>query len=70
MDSTQTILTVADVTGPDAHLVTADLKEKQYMKPKFTRAPATNVEVDQGASVYFPKRFFISLLNILNLTRN
>ncbi|VDN60787.1 unnamed protein product [Dracunculus medinensis] len=51
VDSTQTILTVADVTGPDAHLVTADLKEKQYMKPKFTRAPATNVEVDQGASV-------------------
>uniref|UniRef100_A0A0N5ALN6 Myosin light chain kinase, smooth muscle n=1 Tax=Syphacia muris TaxID=451379 RepID=A0A0N5ALN6_9BILA len=51
VDSTQAMLTVADETGPDRHLVTADSKEKRYLKPEFVRVPSSIIESSEGSTV-------------------
>lgn len=45
------MLTIVQQAGPDAHLVTAEEREKQYRKPYFTRAPASIVETVEGSTV-------------------
>lgn len=50
-ESSQLMLTVAEVAGPDLHLVTAEHKEMQYCKPRFTRVPGTIVETAEGSTV-------------------
>uniref|UniRef100_A0A915PUX1 Uncharacterized protein n=1 Tax=Setaria digitata TaxID=48799 RepID=A0A915PUX1_9BILA len=50
-ESSQMMLTVAEVTGPDSHLVTAENKEMQYCKPRFTRVPGKIVEITEGSTI-------------------
>uniref|UniRef100_A0A914ZQD0 Titin n=1 Tax=Parascaris univalens TaxID=6257 RepID=A0A914ZQD0_PARUN len=56
VECTQAMLTVVYPAGPDAHLVTAEEKEKQYRKPYFTRAPAPVVETLEGSVVRLVSR--------------
>ncbi|VDK82765.1 unnamed protein product [Litomosoides sigmodontis] len=55
-ESSYLMLTVADVAGPDSHLVTAETKEMQYCKPRFTRVPGTIVETAEGSTVKLVSR--------------
>ncbi|CAG9530815.1 unnamed protein product [Cercopithifilaria johnstoni] len=50
-ESSHLMLTVAEVAGPDSHLVTAENKEMQYCKPRFTRVPGAVVETTEGSTV-------------------
>ncbi|VDM08832.1 unnamed protein product, partial [Wuchereria bancrofti] len=50
-ESSHLMLTVAEIAGPDSHLVTAKNKEMQYCKPRFTRVPGTSVETTEGSTV-------------------
>ncbi|EJD74527.1 CAMK/MLCK protein kinase [Loa loa] len=49
--SSHLMLTVAEIAGPDSHLVTAQNKEMQYCKPRFTRVPGAVVETTEGSTV-------------------
>ncbi|KAK6047730.1 immunoglobulin I-set domain protein [Cooperia oncophora] len=46
VESTQCTLTVAEVTGKDAHLVIAE--EEKVMVPRFTRAPPSTLDAQEG----------------------
>uniref|UniRef100_A0A158Q7F2 Myosin light chain kinase, smooth muscle n=1 Tax=Elaeophora elaphi TaxID=1147741 RepID=A0A158Q7F2_9BILA len=50
-ESSQLMLTVAEVAGPDSHLVTAENIKMQYSKPRFTRVPGAVVETTEGSTV-------------------
>ncbi|KAL3986026.1 Immunoglobulin I-set domain family protein [Acanthocheilonema viteae] len=50
-ENSHLMLTVAEVAGPDSHLVTAKSKEMQYCKPRFTRVPGAVVETTEGSTV-------------------
>lgn len=50
-ESSHMMLTVAEIAGPDSHLVTAENKKMQYCKPRFTRVPGTVVETTEGSTV-------------------
>ncbi|VDN06567.1 unnamed protein product [Thelazia callipaeda] len=54
--SSQCMLTIVDISGPDKHLVTAEIKEALYCKPKFTRAPSAVVETVEGSMVKLTSR--------------
>ncbi|KHN81711.1 Titin [Toxocara canis] len=56
VECTQAMLTIAEQAGSDAHLITAEDKEKQYRKPYFTRAPAPIVESVEGSKVKLVSR--------------
>lgn len=55
-ESSQMLLTVAETAGPDSHLVTAENKEMQYCKPRFTRVPSAVVETSEGSAVRSSKK--------------
>ncbi|KAK6109169.1 Immunoglobulin I-set domain family protein [Brugia pahangi] len=55
-ESSHLMLTVAEIAGPDSHLVTAENKEMQYCKPRFTRVPGTSVETTEGSTVKLVSR--------------
>lgn len=63
IESSQSMLTVADTAGLDSHLVTAGSKQVQYCKPRFTRAPGTVLETTEGSTVSFTQKLHFLLKN-------
>ncbi|VDK88198.1 unnamed protein product, partial [Onchocerca ochengi] len=55
-ESSSLMLTVAEVAGLDSHLVTAESKEMQYCKPRFTRVPNAVIETTEGSTIKLVSR--------------
>lgn len=51
VDSTQCLVFVAEATGPDAHLVLADVLSEKRAPPKFIRAPAGLIYANEGSTI-------------------
>ncbi len=52
VEGTQAMLTIAEESGKDKHLVTAeDRVESEPTRPKFVRAPEQTVEIAEGAQL-------------------
>ncbi|VDK27112.1 unnamed protein product [Gongylonema pulchrum] len=56
VESSQSMITVADTAGPDSHLITAEDKQVQYSKPRFTRTPGALIETTEGSTVKLVSR--------------
>jgi hypothetical protein len=48
VESCHAMVTVAETSGTDSHLVIAEVVEEKQAKPRFVRAPPSTVEVPEG----------------------
>ncbi|CAJ0962097.1 unnamed protein product, partial [Mesorhabditis belari] len=51
VESSQCLVFVAEPTGPDAHLVLADVLSDKRAPPKFVRAPAGLIDAPEGSTI-------------------